>query len=73
MKQGRKTRPDVSKWIDDPDAYEAGMIEAVFQLMILQPNATHERCCAQLDTLAERLKARFRRKASQSAYEAAVV
>jgi hypothetical protein len=39
--------PNVSLWIDDPEAYQAGMMNVIEQMMFHQPDVTYEKCIEQ--------------------------
>jgi hypothetical protein len=43
--------PNVSLWIDEPEAYAEAMMNVIEQLMFHQPGVTYEKCIAQHDAL----------------------
>ncbi len=51
QRQALGDAPNVSLWIDEPEAYVAAMMATIEQLMLRQPNATHEKCVQQLKVL----------------------
>jgi hypothetical protein len=57
--KARHETPDVSKWIDTPEAYTAAMLSATQALMLQQPSATLEKCLMQLKSLKGRIATHF--------------
>jgi Arc-like DNA binding domain len=54
--------PNVALWIEEPEAYQAAMMDVIEQLMRHQPGATWEKCKPQLDSLTGRIATYFLRK-----------
>jgi hypothetical protein len=43
--------PNVALWIEEPEAYQAAMMDVIECLMRRQPGATYEKCIAQFESL----------------------
>jgi Arc-like DNA binding domain len=54
---------DISRWIKDPDTYQAALLGTVYQLMLQQPDLSQERCAMQLEDLRISFTNHFLRQA----------
>ena len=54
--------PNVSLWINQPEAHEAAMMSAIQALMLHQPSATLDKCRMQIVSLKGRIETHFLNK-----------